>query len=212
MNLAIKVVAFDCDGVMFDSTEANKAYYNCLLERFGFPPMTPEQFAYSHMHTVDESLKHLFPDETTREAAHDYRRQIGYTPFLEYMRIEPGLVSLLETLRPRYKTAVATNRTNTIDRVLADNRIDHLFDLVLGALDVAFPKPAPDMLEKVAEHFSVSPEAVLYIGDSEVDEAAAKAAGICFAAYRNPELEAHHHIRHLLEIIDILNGGAACEP
>lgn len=206
MNPPIQVVAFDCDGVMFDSSEANKAYYNSLLARFDLPPMTSEQFAYSHMHTVDESLIHLFPDEATRKAAHAYRRELGYTSFQKYMKIEPGLVSLLETLRPHYRTAVATNRTNTINRLLADYHIDHLFDLVLGALDVASPKPAPDMLEKVADHFSVSPEAILYIGDSKVDETAANAAGTRFVAYRDPNLDAHHHVRHLSQIVDLLDG------
>lgn len=204
MNFSIQIVAFDCDGVMFDSGEANRAFYNHLLEHFGLPPMTPGQFEYTHMHTVNESLIHIFPDEATREAAHVYRLEIGYLPFMKHMQIEPDLVALLELLRPRYKTAVATNRTNTINRVLADYHIDHLFDLVLGAADVVSPKPAPDMLDKIAATFTVSAKEILYIGDSEVDETAAKAAGTQFVAYRNPQLEADHHVRHLSQIGDFL--------
>ena len=33
----IKVVAFDCDGVMFDTTKANIAYYNQILDHFDRP-------------------------------------------------------------------------------------------------------------------------------------------------------------------------------
>ena len=40
----IKVVAFDCDGVMFDTTKANMSYYNEILEHFGQPTLTPDQF------------------------------------------------------------------------------------------------------------------------------------------------------------------------
>lgn len=200
MRHHLKVVAFDCDGVMFDSREANRAYYNHVLDHFHLPAMTPEQLAYAHMHTVDESLAHLIPDEATREAAQAYRSRLGYLPFLKYMQMEPGLISLLETLRPRFKTAVATNRTDTMARVLADNHIDHLFDLVVCALDVQFPKPHPEALEKVVGHFSVSPGEVIYVGDSSVDELAARGAGIPFVAYRNPDLTAEHHIRHLKEI------------
>ena len=199
-----KVVAFDCDGVMFESREANRAYYNHLLERFHLPPMTPEQMAYVHMHTVGESLAHLFQDELTREAANNYRQQLGYRPFLKFMQMEPDLVSLLEFLRPRFKTAVATNRTDTMVHVLAANRIDHLFDLVVCALDVQFPKPHPEALYKVVDHFSVAAEEVIYVGDSQVDELAARAAGVHFVAYRNPELEADHHIRHLREVSELL--------
>jgi phosphoglycolate phosphatase len=201
----LKVVAFDCDGVMFDSRAANQAYYNHLLERFHLPAMTPDQLAYVHMHTVDESLMYLIRDEGTREAAHAYRRQLGYQPFLKFMQMEPGLVSLLETLRPRFKTAVATNRTDTMARVLTENRIDHLFDLVVCALDVQFPKPHPEALNKVAAHFAVLPQEVMYVGDSQVDEMAAIAAGTPFVAYRNPALTADHHIRHLSEIPGLLD-------
>jgi HAD superfamily hydrolase (TIGR01509 family) len=189
---------------MFDSQEANQAYYSHLLDHFHLPAMTPDQLAYAHMHTVDEALAHLIQDEATRDAVHAYRKQLGYLPFLKFMRIEPGLVALLENLRPRFKTAVATNRTDTMGHVLADNHIDHLFDLVVCALDVQFPKPHPEALIKLITHFSVSPEEAVYVGDSSVDEMAAKAAGIPFVAYRNPKLTANYHIRHLAEIEGLL--------
>jgi len=201
----VKVVAFDCDGVMFDSREANRAYYNQVLDFCHLPAMLPEQLAYVHMHTVNESLAYLIRDETTRKAAQAYRMQLGYQPFLKFMRMEPGLVTLLETLRPHFKTAVATNRTDTMARVLADHHIDHLFDLVVCALDVRFPKPHPEALLKVVDHFSVSPQEVIYVGDSAVDEAAASAAGIPFVAYRDADLTADYHIRHLAEIVDLLD-------
>ena len=52
---------------------------------------------------------------------------------------------------------------------------------------------------------AVSPAEVIYVGDSQVDEQAAKAAGIPFVAYRNPDLTAGHHIRHLAEMADLLS-------
>ncbi len=55
----IKAVIFDCDGVMFDTTDANAAYYNRILAHFNRPVLTPEQFAYCHMHTVDNALRYL---------------------------------------------------------------------------------------------------------------------------------------------------------
>lgn len=189
---------------MFESREANRAYYNHVLDHCHLPAMTPGQLAYAHMHTVEESLAHLIPDEATRNAAQAYRKQLGYLPFLKFMQMEPGLVPLLNTLRPRFKTAVATNRTDTMARVLADHHIDHLFDLVVCALDVQFPKPHPEALVKVIDHFSVSPGEVVYVGDSRVDEIAARDAGIPFVAYRNPDLTAVHHIRHLTEMAGLV--------
>jgi phosphoglycolate phosphatase len=45
---------------------------------------------------------------------------------------------------------------------------------------------------------------VIYVGDSMVDQMAAKAAGIPFVAYGNPDLTADYHIRSLAEVADLL--------
>jgi len=190
---------------MFDSKEANRAYYDNLLRKFNRPPMNRDELAYAHMHTVDEVLTRLFSDEETLSAAQRYRKKVGYLPFLKYMQMEPDLLSLLEKLRTRVKTTVVTNRTDTMGRVLADNNLAHLFDFVVTAMDVQWPKPHPEGLQKVADHFLVDPCEMMYVGDSQVDEVAAKAAGVPFVAYRNMDLEADHYIQHLAEVSELLN-------
>jgi phosphoglycolate phosphatase len=201
----IKVVIFDCDGVMFDSKKANIAYYNAILEHVGKGPMTSEQFEYVHMHTVYAALDYLFDNETDRKAALSYSASMSYEAFIKYMEIEPDLKTLLDWLRPEMKTAVATNRSTTIGRVLAEHNIDGYFDLVVSALDVTHPKPAPDMLIKVIEHFNFSPNQAIYVGDSQLDESAAKAAKIPLIAYKNTSLSADFHINGLMEVQEILN-------
>ena len=200
----VQAVVFDCDGVMFDTTGANTAYYNHLLNRFGLPDMTPEQFAYTHMHTVEEALEFLFEDERLLQKAREYRLQMSYLPFLSAMEIEPDLKPLLRRLKPGYKTAVATNRTDTMNRVLKTHGLDADFDLVVTALDVSRPKPFPDQLIKVFEHFNLDAHQMLYIGDSELDAAAAHSARVPFAAYANRNLTADFHIERLKEIEEIL--------
>ncbi|MDA8404031.1 MAG: HAD hydrolase-like protein [Desulfobacteraceae bacterium] len=200
----IKVLALDCDGVMFDTRKANEAYYNDILSHFGRPPMTPDQFFYAQMHTVDESLASLFPDPEDLRAAHALRRKTGYGPYLEYMEMEPGLKPLLDKYAGRLKFAVATNRTDTMNRVLAINGLESYFDLVVTASDVARPKPYPDQLLRVMDFFHVSADELLFVGDSELDEMAAKAAGVPLVAYDNPNLAGNYHIRRLKEIEDII--------
>ena len=200
----IKVVVFDCDGVMFDTIEANTAYYNQILNHFGKPDLTPEQLVYSHMHTVDEALDNLFYDENSLKAAQTYRKNMSYLPFLKHMEIEPYLKPLLEWLRPEYKTAIATNRTDTMHRVLIEHGLEGYFDLVVSANDVQHPKPHPDQLIKILEYFKADSRQVIYIGDSQLDEMAAQAAGIPFVAYNNRALAAEFHIQSLKEIEGIL--------
>ena len=200
----IKLVAFDCDGVMFDTRNANAAYYNQILVAMGLPELTPEQFAYVHMHTVDSSLDFLFQETQLRKKARDHRKQMGYLPFIKDMIEEPGLKPLLRKLRTTCKTAVATNRSDTMEAVLETFDLKTSFDLVVTALDVKFPKPHPECLEKILISFGLSPSEALYVGDSELDEKASEAAGIPFIAYNNPDLKARYHIRSLLQIEEIL--------
>lgn len=201
----LKVVAFDCDGVLFDTKKANMAYYNHLLNYFGKPSMTAEQFAYTHMHTLDESLAYLFDDEKVLKNVKAYRKTMSYSPFLRIMEIEPHLKPLLKKLRPTYKTAIATNRTDTMRRVLSEHGLEKSFDLVVTALDVKRPKPYPDQLNKLLDFFDCKPRQVLYVGDSDLDQKAAEAAGVSFVAYQNRSISADHHIKSLKEIEQILN-------
>ncbi len=202
----IKVVAFDCDGVMFDTVKANTAYYNNILNHFGKPDMTPDQFAYSYMHTADEAIAELFEDKKSFEEAQVFRKHMSYIPFLKYMEMEPHLKPLLKRLRPEYKTAVATNRADTMKRVLIEHDLEEYFDLVVSALDVENPKPSPDQLIKILEHFNIEPGQLIYIGDSKLDELAAKAAGIPLIAYKNRSLDADLYINSLKELENILLG------
>jgi len=201
----IKLVAFDCDGVMFDTEQANRFYYSDILQHFGRPAITEEQFGFVHMHTVHESMAYLFPDENLLEAAQAFRKTMGYRKYLGYHTMEPQLVSLLEKLRPQIKTAVATNRTDTMDKLLAEFNLDGYFDLVVTSSDVKRPKPHPDALLKILDHFGLAPHQAIYIGDSQVDELAAKAANMPLAAYRNRDLTADFYIESLGEIEKLLN-------
>ena len=201
----ISVVAFDCDGVMFDSSSANRAYYDHLLAHFGLPAMTPVQFKYTHMHTVDESLSFLIEDPDVIDKAHQYRLKMSYLPFIEHMVPEPSLTSLLNKLHPGFNTAIATNRSDTMDRVLKIHNLEGQFDLVVTAQDVSHPKPHPEQLLVILRHFCIEPGQMLYIGDSTVDSQAAQAAQVPFVAYANPDLPAHVHIDGLEQLESLLN-------
>jgi phosphoglycolate phosphatase len=201
----IKAVVFDCDGVLFDTETANRVYYSRILQHFGRPAVTDEQFAFVHMHTVAESMDYLFPDEKTRAAAHQFRKSMDYREYLRYLEVEPYLVSLLEQLRPQIKTAIATNRTDTVDRLLAEFNLKGYFDLIVTSSDVKQPKPHPDVLYKVLDYFELAPHEAIYVGDSQVDELAAKSACIPLIAYRNRNLVSDYHIDTLKDLEGLLN-------
>jgi phosphoglycolate phosphatase len=199
-----EVIAFDCDGVLFDSKEANVRFYSHILEHVGQSPVRPEHHEYIHMHPVRESLRYLIGEGQAYEDAWDYTHTIDFAQFNACLRPEPGLVDLLKQLQASYHTALATNRTVSTRQVLAHFQIEEYFDLVVSASDVSFPKPHPEIMERIMDTFEVSPEKVLFVGDSTVDEAFAKATGVYFVAYKNTNLHAHLHIAHFRELYPVL--------
>ncbi len=201
---AFEVVAFDCDGVLFDSKEANVRFYSYILERVGLPPIRPEQEEFIHMHPVRESLRYLVNEEQAFEEALNSVQNIDFERFNACLRPEPGLVDLLKQAQTYYHTALATNRTVSTRQVLAHFKIEEYFDLVVSASDVTFPKPHPEIMEIILNTFRVSPEQVMFIGDSRVDEALARTTGVFFVAYKNPVLHAHLHISHFQELQSLL--------
>jgi phosphoglycolate phosphatase-like HAD superfamily hydrolase len=200
----VRAVVFDCDGVMFDSMKANEAYYNHVLEHFGKPEMSEEQCDYVHMNTAEQSVTYLFRNDPKLEDALAYWRSMNYHPFIPMMEMEPYLQEFLEYLRPTYKTAIATNRSDTMPAVLNDHGLDGRFDLVVTCLDVEHPKPHPESLIKILDYFDLSPEEAIYIGDSRIDEMTASAAGVPLVGYKNPRLSAVLHVTHFKEIEEFL--------
>jgi phosphoglycolate phosphatase len=199
-----QAVIFDCDGVMFDSRQANTNFYNHILSRFGLDPMPPEDIEFVHMHTVVESIRHIFRNSPHTDDALEYRLHLDYTPFITDMVMEPGLRELLDHLKPRYGLAVATNRSTTIGRVLDRHNLAPYFDIVVSSLDVQNPKPHPESVFKILDFFGLEPGKCFYVGDSKVDSEVCQAAGVPLIAYKNKALEAKLHVESLWEIQEIL--------
>ena len=201
-NNMLKLVVFDCDGVMFSSKEANRAYYNHLLQAFDCPPMDEDELNYVHIHNVNNSVAHIFRNHPhiAKDLVNAFRSTLDYTPYLQYMLMEPDLVDFLSLIKPRYHTAISTNRTDTMETILDTYGLRPWFDMVVTALTATRPKPAPDGLIMILERFGVRPEEAIYIGDSEIDREHCAAVGVDLIAFRNRALQARYHVDDFLSI------------
>ena len=200
----ISVVIFDCDGVMFDSRQANVNFYNNILKKFNLPPMNENDEYFVHIHTAEDSVKHVFRGTPYTKAAEELRKNMDYSPFIKDMIIEPELTNLLKELKPSFGLAIATNRSNTIGSVLEAFELTSFFDIVISSLDVSRPKPHPESIIKILDYFSISPEEAVYIGDSPIDLETASAAGVHFVGYGDGTLQTRNSISHLTDLIGFL--------
>lgn len=200
-----KGIIFDCDGVLFESKNANLAYYNEILSAFDVPPVTIEQEERAHIcHTAatPQVFAALLGPERAQLAI-KMVAGIDYKKFIPFMTPEPQLYEVIATLAERYPLAVATNRGTSMAEILAHFALDSYFKVVITSRDVPRPKPFPDMLHLAASRLAIQEKELLFVGDSELDAAAASAAGMPFVAYRSiqgeaPAISSHRDIFALL--------------
>jgi len=201
----LKLIVFDCDGVMFDSKKANCMYYNHLLSNFDLPLMSESEQDFVHMSNVTDSIAHIFRHYTkpTPEEINAFRLQCSYTPFLQHMEMEHDLVEFLEITGVHYHHAISTNRTNTMIPLLKSYKLEKYFGKVVTASSAKRPKPAPDGLLEILDHFDCKPEETVFIGDSIVDEQHAAACNVPLIAFKSPKLQAQFHVKSFMEILTL---------
>jgi FMN phosphatase YigB (HAD superfamily) len=95
-----------------------------------------------------------------------------------HFEVLPGVRPALERLRSLgLELAVVANWDLTLGRLLDEVGLKPYFRAVVHAAG----KPAPEGLLRALEQLGVEPGRALHIGDDEVDELAARAAGMQFA-------------------------------
>ena len=200
----LQLVVFDCDGVMFDSKNANRMYYNHILDVFGHSPMTEEEVDYVHIHNVMDSVRHIlrnYPEDLSK--AEKYREDLDYQPFLQHMNMEKDLVEFLQFLQPDYKMAISTNRTTTMKNILQIFGLAPYFGKVVTTFDVERPKPHPDALIAILNHYRLEADQAIYIGDSIIDRQHANSVGMDLIAFKNSNLDAEYHVNSFMEILKL---------
>lgn len=181
-----KAVIYDCDGVMFDSMQANFAFYRSVMEHMGLclDWSDPEIMRIIHTYANREVMNHFFTDPGEREKAIRFAGSIDYRTLIPLMRMEDGFRNTLDSLHGKVNLAVCTNRSTSMDAVLADFNLSDYFSFVMTAARSNNPKPHPEPLLRILDHFGLMPGDALFVGDSAVDSQAAAAAAVPFVAYK----------------------------
>ena len=159
---------------------AMAADMRALIERAWGPlPARPERYRVGELVAWSKTrAPELEPAVWEVACAHEQRAMDAAT-------LEPGaLEAVAGARRAGFRTALWTNNARGITvPALERLGLTALLDLVVTRDDMRALKPDPDGWRVIAEHFTVTHDAVV-VGDSWVDGLAAAAAGVAFVAYR----------------------------
>ncbi|MBF6569538.1 MAG: HAD family hydrolase [Candidatus Binataceae bacterium] len=177
----IDLVIFDADGVLFDSVEANIAYYNAIFSAIGEPALSPiEEREGIYYATIQMFERRAGGDPAKLARMKEVARGLDSARFFAMLRPPFDLRPFMLELRQRYRLALATNRSTTVFALVEHLGLAEIFEAVASVFDRVRPKPAPDMLELCLRRAKVEPDRAVYVGDSPIDREAALAAGIRF--------------------------------
>jgi len=206
-NWEIRCVIYDCDGVLFDSLEANTKLYNDLCALVGRVPLEKEEMQYVHTHTVFEAIHFIFGKENDLEKkALESLKQVDLRNYIVYLKMEPHLFQVLDKLKEKgILRVINTNRTTSMKYIMEKFNLLPYFEMVVTALDVKNPKPNPESIGKIMEAFKLKKEEAVFVGDSDVDQQTAKSSGIKFIAYKNREIENDAYINDHLDLLKIIS-------
>ena len=180
--MATRAVILDLDGTLLDTLEDIADSVNRTLVRFGFPTRTIEDIrrfvGNGAVKLLERALPCALPAEDfaafyrAYDADYTAHRQDKTKPY-------DGAVDLLRTLRERdLFTAVLSNKQDNVVRPLCAHYFPDLLDVATGPAAGRRTKPAPDGMEYIAETLGVTPEEILYVGDSEADVQTGQNAGV----------------------------------
>lgn len=210
-----RCVIYDCDGVLFDSIETNRRFFNHICTSIGRPPLTEPELRYAHIHTTFEGIHFLCRnDEGLEEKALALLPKIDPQEYIPHLKMEPHLLPALKILREAgIFRAINTSRSTSMKYIMERFGLWPYFDLVITILDVKKPKPHPESIEKIMETFQVERRETVFVGDSEIDKQAADSAGVKFISYKNRDIAQDGIvIEDHLALLDFLPKGESTDP
>lgn len=175
-----KLIIFDMDGTLVNSSLTIANAINYVRRNLGFEPMEQEYILRRvNDHTINPAK--TFYHARAFEARHEQWFSEYYTEnHAKELVLYDGIKELLESLKEKGAfLAVATNayRISTLES-LTYLGVDEYFDSIACYDDVPQGKPYPDMLYRILDALKMKTHQATFIGDGPRDKMASERAGI----------------------------------
>jgi phosphoglycolate phosphatase len=185
------LILFDLDGTLIETAPEIADAVNDTLAQHGLPAVSQQQVNDWIGHGTRELLIQALA--SVRGCTADTVRHADDFPAIEAVftqhygrrcgtrsHLYPHVLDTLHSLRAAgVKLAVVTNKEGRYTQAVLDaHRLAPLFDRVISGDTLPVKKPQPAAVHDCLQRFDVSPDRALFVGDSSIDVATARNAGI----------------------------------
>lgn len=177
-----KLAIFDMDGTILDTLEDLKNCLNYSLRHNGYPERSQDEVRRFLGNGIRKLVERGVPENTPIEQIDkvfaDF--QVYYKKHCtDLTKPYDGIPELIQQLREAgIHTAVVSNKIDFAVQDLVERFFNGLFDVAVGDREGIAKKPAPDSVFTVLNELHIEKKDAVYIGDSDVDIATAKNAGL----------------------------------
>lgn len=179
----LAAIVFDMDGTLIESSTVIPDAYIEAVRAVGGRTYTRRQVIdlYS-IGPPKAMLTALLGRAATSEDVDRYHERLAVAAC--GVSVYPGIPETLAALRADVRLAVFTGASIRACRILLDAAgLLSCFDTLVGADEVARPKPEPDGIHLACERLGVAASSAAYVGDASNDlEAARRSGAQAFAA------------------------------
>jgi len=207
----IKAILFDKDGVLIDSFESCFTSFNETLTHYRRKNIPRERYLKNYWgNKAENNLQKLFNEEKQEKIKRILDHYASRREANIYLtKIYINTVPVLKKLENKYRLGIVTNTSKDLTmEIFKKLNLLEYFDIVVTG-DMGTPKPAPDLILKACEGLNVTTEQAVFLGDTEADVNAGKAARIQTLIIRstlNKHLpKKYEDIIFIKDIADILN-------
>lgn len=195
-----KILLFDLDGTLIDSTEAILESFLMTADQYGINLDAEKKKIQSMIGmTLENMFKEIgIPEREIKQCISIYRK-FYQEVYLEKTYLLPKVKESFTALPSTYKMGVVTSKSHYFSEKILENlgMLKYFFTLV-GVDDVQEPKPSAEPILRALEGTNYSKDQVYMIGDTSFDMQAAQNAGVIGIGVSGKYQDNLHQYTHLV--------------